>query len=305
MNDLFPDHVNTAVSAFHSLHLNTDHKQISKIYTHHTYPPAARFSRILKIPLENKVSFPTRHIRLEFDHCTANYYIEIDTITLCGQILKPNIPLPIVDKAKQMTAQHEKVDIDLQTNLLKLPFDLLFIICSHLDLRSLIQLSSTCRCLRELCLHPLQFQSLNLQPYWNGLTNDSIENFFVNYCIQTRYLSLAWTKSIQYSSFKQLLNRCSISLLQLNLACCQYLTGEYIEAIANFCPHVEILNFENCLDLSNLDFVPLKNLHHIRSLNVYRTNIDYRTLLPLIDNNKEHLKNINLGKIRSFLIGKK
>ncbi|CAF4220978.1 unnamed protein product, partial [Rotaria sordida] len=31
MNDLFPNHVNTATSALQSLHLNTDHEQISKI----------------------------------------------------------------------------------------------------------------------------------------------------------------------------------------------------------------------------------------------------------------------------------
>lgn len=98
MNDLFPNHINTVTSALYSLNLNTDHEQISKINTRHTYPPAARLPRILKIPLENKISFPTRHIRLEFDHCTANYYIEIDTIKLCGQTSNTHIPLPIVNQ---------------------------------------------------------------------------------------------------------------------------------------------------------------------------------------------------------------
>lgn len=98
MNDLFPNHINTVTSALNSLHLNTDNTQISKIYTNHTYPPAARFSRILKIPLRDKISFPTRHIRLEFDHCTANYYIEIDTIKLYGSISECKIPLPMVSK---------------------------------------------------------------------------------------------------------------------------------------------------------------------------------------------------------------
>ncbi|CAF4331194.1 unnamed protein product, partial [Adineta steineri] len=84
MHDLFPDHINSATASLNSLHLNTDNEQISKIFTRHTYPPAARIPRILKIPLKNKVPFPTRPIRLEFDHCTANYYIEIDTIILSG-----------------------------------------------------------------------------------------------------------------------------------------------------------------------------------------------------------------------------
>jgi F-box/leucine-rich repeat protein 4 len=93
---------------------------------------------------------------------------------------------------------------------------------------------------------------------------------------------------------------CSINLIQLNLACCQYLTGQYIKTIVNYCPNIEILNLENCVALNNLDFIPLKYLNHIRSLNVYRTKIDYRTLLPLIENNKKYLENINLGKKNFF-----
>ncbi|CAF4392921.1 unnamed protein product, partial [Adineta steineri] len=47
MHDLFPDHINSATASLNSLHLNTDNEQISKIYTRHTYPPAARIPRIL------------------------------------------------------------------------------------------------------------------------------------------------------------------------------------------------------------------------------------------------------------------
>ena len=296
MNDLFPDHINTATSALHSLQMNTDHQLISKIHTHHAYPPAARFARILKIPLENKIPFPTRHIRLEFDHCTANYYIEIDTIQLCGRSSTCNSSTATVNQI--IDKSDENVGPD---NLTKLPFDLLFLICSYLDLRSLIRFSSTCRFLREQCLHSLQFLSLDLQPYWNGITNKSIENFFIDHCTQTRYLSLAWTKSIEYSPFNQLLNTCSTNLVQLNLACCQYLNGEYITAIVTCCPKIEILNLQSCITLDRNDFTPLVNLHHIRSLNVYRTRIDYKTLLPLINNNKEHLEDINLGSCQELI----
>jgi len=58
--------------------------------------------RILKIPLKDKISFPTRHIRLEFDHATANYYIEIDTIKLYGHISPLGLPLPMVSKLKRL-----------------------------------------------------------------------------------------------------------------------------------------------------------------------------------------------------------
>ena len=300
MIDLFPDHVNTATSALHSLQLNTDHQVISKIHTNHPYPPAARFARILKIPLDNKITFPTRHIRLEFDHCTTNYYIEIDTIKLCGHLSPPNSTTSVSNLIVSQSAQ--TMDNPPSTDITTLPFDLLFIICSHLDLRSLIRFSSTCRLFREQCLDALQFLSLDLQPYWNEITNVSIENFFLQHCTQTRYLSLSWTKSIEYSPFEQLLQVCSNRLIHLHLACCQYLTGDYLDAIVRQCPTLELLNLENCTALSGEDFLPLILLENLQSLNVYRTHIDYRTLLPLIHNNREHLEHINLGKIKEKVL---
>lgn len=245
----------------------------------------------MKISLEKKVSFPTRLIRLEFDHSTVDYYSEIDTVTLCGTMASD--PSTLIEIPRMIILEEEPSS---SVGLTDLPFDLLFVICSYLDLRSLVRLSSTCRLLHKHCLHPLQFQSLNLQPYWNGVTNYSIDHFFLHHCIQTRHLSLAWTKSIQSSSFHRLLNICSNNLVQLNLACCQYLTEQHIRILVNACPCIEIFNLENCHSLQCRDFLPLKTLTHIRSLNVYRTKINHRTLLPLIDNNQNSLEHINLGK---------
>ena len=187
-----------------------------------------------------------------------------------------------------------------EIGLTEIPFDVLLLIFSRLDLRSLTQLSSTCRYFHELCLHPSQFLSLDLQPYWNGVNNASIDDFFQYRCSQTRHLSLAWSKSIGLASFTALLTACSDHLLQLNLACCQYLTGAHIEAIAQHCSNLQVLSLANCTSLDNLQFLPLTALQHIRSLNVYRTSIDYRTLLPLINSNRQHFERINLGKRRNM-----
>ncbi|CAF3611887.1 unnamed protein product [Rotaria socialis] len=295
-NDLFPDHIKTDSSVLQTLNLNA--------YTRHTCPPAARLPRIVKISLKDKISFPTRLIRLEFDHSTVSYYSEIDTVILSGKILPTDSVLNESNEQREPSLttiiDEQNKESNSSMDLSKLPFDILFIICSYLDLRSLIRLSSTCQTLHNQCLHPLQFQSLNLQPYWNGITNFTIENFFLRHCTRTRYISLAWSKSLQCSSFNQLLNVCSNGLVQLNLACCQYLNGLYIKIIVNCCPNIEILNLENCISLNNLDFIPLKYLDRVRSLNVYRTKIDYRTLLPFIDNNKKNLEHINLGSCQKL-----
>ena len=80
MNDLFPNcDITNQSSDFDRMK-----KDVSKIHTRHSYPPAARLPRIVKISLEKKVPFPTRLIRLEFDHSTMDYYSEIDTVILCG-----------------------------------------------------------------------------------------------------------------------------------------------------------------------------------------------------------------------------
>jgi len=290
MNDLFPNEIDSLVSSMKSLHLTTDNQLIERINTKHSYPPAARFPRILKIPLDGSYPFPFKFIRIEFDHSTANYYIEIDTVRLCGDISVVNLshstPKSIPNKPIEQT----------NFDLTKLPFDILCLINSYLDLRSLVHLSMTCRYLREQSLHALQFRSLNLQPYWNRITDQSINAFFSRHCSQTRWLSLAWTQSIQFDSFKNLLTNCSQNLIQLELSCCQYLTKDSIQTIVDNCSNIQILNLESCYSLTNFDFIPLQHLSHLRSLNVYRTKIDFRTLLPLIYRNREHFEHINLGK---------
>lgn len=299
MSDLFPNRVVRTPSPLQPASFNTKKKEVPKIYTHHPHPPAARLPRIVKIPLENKFSFPTRLIRLEFDHSTVDYYSEIDTVTLSGQttanppVSQVTLPSPTLGDQFQVIIEENSSPA---ASLTRLPFDTLFIICSYLDLRSLVRLSSTCHLLHQQCLHPLQFQSLNLQPYWNGITDYSIEKFFLHHCTQTRHLSLAWTKLIQCPSFHRLLSICSANLVQLNLACCQYLTRHHIKILVNACPNIGSLSLENCYSLNHLDFLPLKYLNNLRALNVYRTRIDYRTLLPLIDNNRNSLEHINLGK---------
>jgi hypothetical protein len=181
-------------------------------------------------------------------------------------------------------------------DLSNIPFDILVLICSYLDLRSLVRLSSTCHYFRQHCLDSLQFQSLNLQPYWNGLNDVAINEFFQYHCQQTRYLSLSWSKSIQLSSFERLLNVTCKHLTQLNLSSCDYLNGAYLKSLVNNCPQLQILNLDSCTSLSNMDFVSLNTLRFIRALSVYRTRIDFRTLLPLIDRNCEHIEHINIGK---------
>ena len=86
ITDLFPDRMNRNSSSTEPADPSSEEKDLSKIYTRRNYPPTARLPRIVKISLEKKFSFPTRLVRLEFDHSNVSYYSEIDTVTLSGRI---------------------------------------------------------------------------------------------------------------------------------------------------------------------------------------------------------------------------
>jgi hypothetical protein len=88
MNDLFGNSTSTISSRFSTYEFNREQEFLSQVCTTHSSPPAARLPRILKIPLKDTISFPTRLIRLEFDHSTVQYYTEIDTVLLCGQLTR-------------------------------------------------------------------------------------------------------------------------------------------------------------------------------------------------------------------------
>ncbi|CAF1364141.1 unnamed protein product, partial [Didymodactylos carnosus] len=310
--DIFHDRQDILMSSKKNMSGNEcELAQISKLHTRHRYPSASRQPRIVKIQLADRIKFPCKLIRLEFDHSTVGYYTEIDTVILIGRpvsTLKDTeeqtnnppllelcdiIPKQLTDDATITPTTETNEECTSNLGLIRLPFDILFTICTYLDLRSLIRLSSTCRYLYDKCLHPLQFQALNLQPYWYGITNYSIDYFFSLKCTQTKYLSLAWTKSINLQSFTLLLN--TQKLIQLNLACCQYMNDEYIDIISKHCQQLEIINLENCYNLTSDDFIPLKNLKNLKSINFYRTKIDHRTLIPLVKNNYLHLEYVNLG----------
>ena len=332
ISDLFPDDSENVSEQLNLIHINADRQTYPQIYTQHSYPAAARLPRILRIPLKDKISFPTRRFRCEFDHKCVDYYIEIDTITLTVEDPsnvgnKPTVISSLLSKAHQLLygpnkattttttttptivvenqpieqAENLPTSTSTSTKITDLPFDILTLICSQLDLRSLMRLSSTCRYLHQVCQDPLSFLSLNLQPYWNRIDDQSIERFFQYRCQKTRFLSLAWTKSIGLKSFEHLLRPCGKQMVQLNLSSCQFLKAGHIQIICDYCVNIELLNLDNCMSLDTNDFLPLTSLKKIRGLSVYRTLIDFRTLLPLINENSNHLEHLNLGESRKFV----
>lgn len=56
-----------------------------------------------------------------------------------------------------------------------LPVEILFNICSHLDLISLFRMSATCRTLRAVATDPILYKEVNLKPYWHLFADDLFE----------------------------------------------------------------------------------------------------------------------------------
>ena len=102
--DFFPNNVDSLTSTVRSLHVNEAGGHRPNVHTKHTSPPAARLPRIVEISLQDKVPFPTRHFRLEFDHSTAEYYVEIDTILLYSQNAPSSEPSPTVSPTRRFAS---------------------------------------------------------------------------------------------------------------------------------------------------------------------------------------------------------
>lgn len=65
--------------------------------------------------------------------------------------------------------------IVLMTEFCFIQSEILFKICSYLDLQSLFQLSETCVKLHQVAVDPLLYTEINLRPYWNLVNSDLLD----------------------------------------------------------------------------------------------------------------------------------
>ena len=85
-----------------------------------------------------------------------------------------------------------------------------------------------------------------------------------------------------------------LQLTSLMMSNCHVVTKEVFGQLGNCCPNLEELNISNCHTLDVNALVYPENLTHLRSLNLYRTNILTSELKRILLNNPL-LECLNIG----------
>ncbi|XP_065839547.1 F-box/LRR-repeat protein 4-like [Oscarella lobularis] len=267
-----------------------------------------RKSRIFSPPIK-KIDFPTNLLRLEFNHEGLDYYAELDAVELYGT--KPSAETSRENRALGFQMERT-VKLLKQLSLTEytpseewsgdfgyfgmLPDEVIQIIISYLDTRSLCRAAQTCSLLFRHCYDASLYTELDLKPYWNTVDDCTLKGMQTR-CSRLTKLSLSWTggcKQLTQSAFTSFIETCGATLVCLRLACCDYITADGLKAIVDGCPNLQELDLQSCNTLSNSALKHLSKLTTLQALNLYRVPIENDALGDIATNNKQ-LQHINLG----------
>uniref|UniRef100_A0A8D8FQ96 F-box/LRR-repeat protein 4 n=1 Tax=Culex pipiens TaxID=7175 RepID=A0A8D8FQ96_CULPI len=282
-------------------------------------PPVERNHARIFCPPLNPAPSPTRFIRFEFNHAQLEYSTQLDAILMLGQKFVPNVVpskkqkfLPKITVNQEVILQNYSPDLECTSQassrsatptesgltLDQMPYDVLFNIMAHLDLRSLYRCGQVCRTLHHIvAVDSLLYAELNLKPYWACASSAMLQSLKKR-CAFTKKLNLSWCglfNKISVNEFKDFIAKCGPHLTHLRLDSCKFMTtGSCLETIGRYCP-------DNLTDLSlqnyqpqTRDFTALASLHHLERLNLNRTSIDTQSLLIVLARNPT-LRHLNLA----------
>ncbi|KAL9967950.1 hypothetical protein ACROYT_G026265 [Oculina patagonica] len=279
----------------------------------HCAPRARKFSPPLKA-----VKHPTNLIRLEFNQSHLDYYTELDAVILYG---KPPAHSDLREEAKPIAAASES-EVSLTANLFRqlslsdkttegqegsetnagyfdiLPSELIHYIFSFLDIIDLTRAAFTCRLFFLHCYDPVWYKELDLKPYWNLVTNETLNSLHTR-CTSTEKLDLSWSgpyDAVSAHGMCRFLEQCGSSLVCLRLSCCQFVDREVIRSVCQYCPNLEELDLQSCnsQSLSEDGLWRLANLKKLKRINFYRVPVTDKLMTTLIQSFKS-LQHLNLG----------
>ncbi|KAJ8313740.1 hypothetical protein KUTeg_008301 [Tegillarca granosa] len=148
-----------------------------------------------------------------------------------------------------------------------LPYEVIQLILSYLDLPSLCRTAITCSLLHKHCYDSLQYKEVNLQPYWTQVNIHTLDNLHSR-CKYLQRLNLSWcdgTSSVlQNQNFRRFLEAC----------------GK--------------LDLQSCRGVDSGGVNLLCKLQNLQWLNLYRTQVDKNSVIQLIKVSK-NLQHLNLG----------
>ena len=185
------------------------------------------------------------------------------------------------------------------SNIVELPNEVLNMILSYLDLKTLFKLRSTCTTFYNVCSDEFLFKRIDLQPYWY-LVDDNFIDVLAKLTRKTTHLNMSWTKLKTCDSLERLLVGSADTLQVLMLESCSFLDGQMLQIVTANCHQLIKLSLKSCTNISNLKdpvkdaFSSIKNLKHLETLNLYRTQCSQDAIVEILFSCTK-LRHLNLG----------
>ena len=106
---------------------------------------------------------------------------------------------------------HPVTDMVACNNIVDLPSEILCMVLTYLDLRTLFNLRSTCHTFYELCSLAFLYTKLDLQPFWHLLNGEFIE-LLPSLTDNITALNLSWLKVCNLDVHIQILHNTTIKI---------------------------------------------------------------------------------------------
>ncbi|CAK1580074.1 unnamed protein product [Parnassius mnemosyne] len=288
---------------------------------------AGDMPRIFSPPIK-QINFPTRILRLEFNHRLLPYYTELDAILLRGrepanmnkmknnfaysslfyQKTQPPIPKGLLNRVIASNL-HEKVlpitplkDQHIVTgpplgDFQRLPDETILAIMKFLDMQSLSRCAQVSRHFSRLALDAILYRCIDLRPYWHCVRSQVLSTLGTR-CKFLQKLDLSWCGSHRMIQPHYVVNflrdNCS-ELTHLRMNCCEFVDNSVLRSVIENCAYLQELCLRSVVGCT--DWICLATLKRLRRLDLYRTDIGTIAAVAIVRANP-HLQHVNVGSCK-------
>ncbi|XP_049873276.1 F-box/LRR-repeat protein 4 [Pectinophora gossypiella] len=286
--------------------------------------------RIFSPPIR-EMNFPSRVLRLEFNHRLLPYYTELDAVLLKGKepasvvrikntfsystLFIPKTP-PIVEKGQLLNRilasnLHQSIVIP-NNNCVKqkqidtgpplgdfhrLPDETILCVMKYLDMQSLCRCAQVNRHFNRLASDAILYRSIDLRPYWHCVQSQVLVTLSMR-CKFLQKLDLSWCgshrmiKSLYVVNF---LKDSGAELTHLRMNCCKFVDNSVLKTIVDTCSGLQELCLRSVVGCS--EWGCLAALKRLKRLDLYRTDITTLATVSIIRANPG-LQHLNVGSCK-------
>ncbi|XP_046966254.1 F-box/LRR-repeat protein 4 isoform X1 [Vanessa cardui] len=287
-------------------------------------------TRIFSPPIR-QINFPTRILRLEFNHRLLPYYTELDAVLLRGKEppnlvkMKNNFAYttlfykksqPTIEKGsllnrviasnlhenvlnRTVLSQNDKL-IDRGPPLgdfQRLPDETILSVMKYLDMQSLCRCAQVNKHFSRLASDAILYRSIDLRPYWHCVRSQVLLTLSMR-CKFLQKLDLSWCGShcmIQPHYVVNFLRDSGAELTHLRMNCCKFVDNSVLRAIVDTSSNLQELCLRSVISCS--EWSCLSSLTKLKRLDLYRTHITTSAAVAIVWSNPG-LQHLNVGSCK-------